>query len=170
MKLSTRATLFILAFVALSAVMAVASTTRLSPDQAAQLNQTIAGIQPTTLGIFFNNARVDLIEFVPIVGPAFGAYVSYSTGLAISAIAQSTPVQGISGLEAFLALMITPIFWMEFFSYSLAVEESVALVLSARSRQAFRGELHWLLGSVLLAMAVLFVSAHLEASLVGMFS
>ena len=170
MKLSSRAIVFVLAFVALSSVLAVASTTRLSPQDAAQLNQTVAGIDPTTVGIFFNNARVDLVEFVPILGPAFGVYVSYSTGLAISAIAQSAPVQGISGLAAFLALLITPIFWMEFFSYSLAVEESVALVLSARSRQTFHSEVRWLTGSVLLAMAVLFVSAHLEASLVGMFS
>ena len=170
LKISTRAIIFVVAFLALTFVLVIASTSKLSSQEAAQLNQTVAAIKPTTLGIFFNNARVDLVEFVPILGPTFGVYVSYSTGIAIAAIAQSSPVQGISGFEAFLALLITPIFWMEFFSYSLAVEESVALVISARSRQMLRGEIRWLIGSILLAIAVLFVSARLEASLVSMFS
>lgn len=170
MKISTRATIFLVSFLVLTVVLALASTTKLSPQEATQLNQTVTAIKPTTLGIFFNNVRIDLIEFVPILGPAFGVYVSYSTGLVIAAIAQSSPVQGIGGFEAFLVLLITPIYWMEFFSYSLAIEESVALVISARSRQMLRGEIKWLIGSILLAVAVLFVSAHLEASLVSMFS
>ena len=169
-KISTRVIIFVVSFLVLTVVLAFASTSKLSPQEATQLNQTIAGIKPTTLGIFFNNARIDLIEFVPVLGPAFGVYVSYITGLAISAIAQSSSVQGISGFVALLALLITPIYWMEFFSYSLAVEESVSLVISARNKQMLRGEIRWLVGSVLLAIAVLFVSARLEASLVSMFT
>jgi hypothetical protein len=166
MRLSTRVSIFIAAFVILSVVTAYASTAELSLSDAKSLTQRIAGISPTTLSIFFNNARVDLAEFVPLFGPAFGVYVSYNTGLVIAAIAETSSLP-VSGLEAFLSLVLTPIFWMEFFAYSLAVEESVALVASARSRLLFRTELKWLAGSMLLALAVLFVSAHLEASLVN---
>ncbi|MCL4519835.1 MAG: hypothetical protein M1587_11640 [Thaumarchaeota archaeon] len=169
MKLSTRAWIFAAAFFALVFVVALGASAKLTPDQASQLNQTVSGLGHGTLAIFFNNARVDLIEFVPILGPAFGVYVSYNTGLAIEAITQSSSIQGISAIEAFLALMLTPIFWMEFFSYSLAVEESFAILIAARKKEDLSVELRWLVGSLLLAMAVLFVSARLESSIVGMF-
>jgi hypothetical protein len=166
LKLSTRFIIFIAAFLTLTVVTALASTAKLSPEQARSLNGSVSGISPTTLPIFFNNARVDLVEFIPVVGPAFGVYVSYDTGIVIAAIAETSSLP-VGGLVAFLSLVITPIFWMEFFAYSLAVEESVALVVSARNRALFRTELRSLAGSVLLALAVLFVSAHLEATIVN---
>jgi hypothetical protein len=166
LKLSTRIAIFFAAFLVLTIVTAFASTAKISLEEARSLNSSVAGISPTTLPIFFNNARVDLVEFIPVLGPAFGVYVSYDTGIVIAAIAETSSLP-IGGPEAFLSLIITPIFWMEFFAYSLAVEESVALIVSARKRALFRAELRWLAGSVLLALAVLFVSAHLEATIVN---
>ncbi|MHB8566176.1 MAG: stage II sporulation protein M [Nitrososphaerales archaeon] len=167
MKLSSRAVLFAIIFTVLSGVLAYASTVQLSPQDAQNLTTQVQGLQPTTDGIFINNVRVALIEFIPFVGPAFGVYVSYSTGVVIAAIAETSTTAHISGLESFFILLITPIYWMEFFSYSLAVEESIALVVSIRRRDFLKTEWKWLLVSIFLVVSVLFLSARIEASLVN---
>jgi len=169
LDLSTRAKIFAIVFIILSGVLGYSSTIQLSPQDAQSLYLQVKGITPTANGIFLNNLRVALIEFIPLLGPAFGVYVSYSTGLALAAIAQANPGAHVSGLESFLILLITPIYWMEFFSYSLAVEESIALVVSLRRRDFFeKKEWRWLLISLFLVVSVLFVSARLEASLVAL--
>lgn len=150
--------------------MAYGSTVQLSPQEAQSLSSQVQGISPTTLSIFLNNARVALIEFIPFVGPAFAVYVSYSTGVALSAITQSSTSIHMSGLEAFFLLLVTPIYWMEFFSYSLAVEESIAIIVAIRKKEFLTKEWKWLLLSILIVVSVLFFSAKVESSLVGMFS
>jgi uncharacterized membrane protein SpoIIM required for sporulation len=74
--------------------------------------------------IFLNNFQICLVMFIPIVGPLFGLFTLFSTGIALDAIAS---VQGYSGILAFFLLILTPIFWLEFVSYSLAMTESVWL-------------------------------------------
>ncbi len=167
MKLSSRVIVFIVVFIVLSVVLGYASTNSLSQTDAQSINSQVQGIQPTTIGIFTNNFRIALLEFIPAFGPAFGVYTSYSTGVAIAAIAEANPQSHITGLESFFLLLITPIYWLEFFSYSLAVEESIAVLVSIRNRDFLKTEWKWLVASVLVVGAVLLVSANLEATLVG---
>src|SRR5579862_4529449 len=129
MQLRTRAIIFIISFLILSGIFAYSSTIQLSQSDAQSLSQSVEGINDTVVGIFENNAHIALLEFVPGFGPAFGAYSSYDTGLALAALAQSNSSVGITGFELFLVLLLTPIFWIEFACYSLAVEESLAIVI-----------------------------------------
>ncbi len=167
MKTRNRVSIFVLVFIILSAVFAYSSTIHLTNSEAQSLSNGVEGIKATTIAIFENNVEIALLEFVPGFGPAFGAYTSYNTGLATAALAQTNPSSGLSGIELFLFLLLTPIYWMEFTCYSLAVEESIALIVSARNRDFKTSEWKWLVGSVLFVAALLFVSAGVEVGLIN---
>jgi hypothetical protein len=167
MKTRTRAIIFIIAFITLSAILAYSSSIQLSQSDAQSLSQGVEEISGTVLGIFENNVQIALVEFVPGFGPAFGAYSSYNTGLALAALAQSNSTFGISGFELFLVLLLTPIFWIEFACYSLAVEESLAVIVSFKNRDFRTREWKWLVYSILFVVVTLFVSARLEVDLIN---
>ena len=98
-----------------------------------QLNQTVQqnksnGTLPEY--IFLNNFPICLAMFIPIVGPIFGFIVLFDTGYAISALAQ---VQGVPSLLLVFAELLTPVFWIEFAAYSIAIAESIWL-----TRRIFR--------------------------------
>jgi hypothetical protein len=168
MKTKTRAILFIAVFITLSIILAYSSTVVLSQSDAQSTTQGVEGLNDTVPAIFRNNVQIALLEFIPGFGPAFGAYSSYDTGLAIAGIAQSTPNLSISGLELFLILLITPIFWIEFACYSLAVEESVAIIISFKNRDFRSREWKWIICSILFVVATLFVSAKLEVEMINL--
>ena len=167
MNIRTRAIIFIIAFIILSTILAYSSSIELSQSDAQSLSQGVEGISGTVLGIFENNVQIALLEFVPGFGPAFGAYSSYNTGLALAALAQSNSTLEINGFELFLVLLLTPIFWIEFACYSLAVEESLALIISFKNRDFRTREWKWLVYSILFVVATLFVSARLEVDLIN---
>jgi len=167
MKTKIRAVIFIVAFIALSAILAYSSTIELSQSDAQSLSQGVEGINGTVVGIFENNVQIALFEFVPGFGPAYGVYSSYDTGLALSALAQSNSTLGINGFELFLVLLLTPIFWIEFSCYSLAVEESLAIIISFKNHDFRSREWKWLICSILFVVATLFVSARLEVDLIN---
>ena len=81
----------------------------LSSSDTQSISQGVQGIKDTVVGIFENNVMIALAEFIPGFGPAFGVYSSYDTGLALAALAQSNPSTGVSGLELFFVLLLTPI-------------------------------------------------------------
>lgn len=101
------------------------------------LNQTV-----TTLGdegvltqfVFGNNFIICVLMFIPILGPLFGFYALFNTGIAISAIATA---EGYPLSLVLLSLVLTPVFWLEFVAYSIAIAESIWLfrrILQGRSR------------------------------------
>jgi hypothetical protein len=77
-----------------------------------------------SVAIFVNNCRICLLMFIPAVGIVFGLFSLFSTGVAINAL---SIVQGSSSSLMLLALMIGPIFWIEFVAYGLGMTESVWL-------------------------------------------
>ncbi len=167
MKTNTRVIIFIIVFIILTSILAYSSSFELSQSEAQSLSQGVEGINATVVGIFQNNVQIALLEFVPGFGPAFGAYSSYDTGLALAALAQSNSTVGIGGFELFLVLLLTPIFWIEFTCYSLAVEESLAIIISFKNRDFRSREWKWLVCSILFVVATLLVSARLEVDLIN---
>jgi stage II sporulation SpoM-like protein len=75
--------------------------------------------------IFENNFGIDLRMFIPVLGPIMGLAILANTGYALGAIAQ---VQGVSPFLEVFALILTPVFWLEFTSYSIAISESIWLL------------------------------------------
>jgi hypothetical protein len=88
-------------------------------NQIVEKNDTLASL---SIAIFVNNFLLCLPMFIPVFGTLFGMFVLFSTGMGINALSM---VQGIPASIAFLSLMITPIFWIEFASYSLGMTESI---------------------------------------------
>jgi hypothetical protein len=166
MKISQRAALYIAVFVALTGILGYASTVSMSQSEATSLYQQISSISPTTLVIYENNIKVALVEFVPGLGPIYGVLSAYDTGLVIAATGQ-VPNATTTGLEGFIFLLFTPIFWMEFSCYSLAVEESIAIIVSLVKKDFLKEEWKWFLGSILFVAAVLLISARLESSMIN---
>jgi hypothetical protein len=89
------------------------------------INQVIdqnGDLASLSVAIFVNNFRLCLPMFIPVFGAVFGMFVLFSTGISLGAV---SVVQGMSGGFALLMLMITPIFWLEFVSYTMGMTESV---------------------------------------------
>lgn len=172
LSISRRILILLMVFIALSTIFGYASTLTLSPQQAESLAKQVASVHISTTSIFFNNLEIALIEFIPVVGAIFGAYSSYATGLTTAAIAQTSSFgqqTRLSGFDLFLFLLVTPIYWMEFFCYSLAVEESFSIIISIKHGDFFTREWKWLLGSILTVVVVLLVSARLEVLMIQYF-
>lgn len=115
------------------AVTVVGVSTPLTSEEASEINKELGEMQDyvssadvfrgTTL-IFGNNFVLCLSFFVPFVGPLFGFYVLYSTGVVIAA---QSICNGINPHLAFLLLFLFPFTWLEFLAYSAAFAESVWL-------------------------------------------
>lgn len=93
-------------------------------DQVGQMLVENDDLTSLSIAIFVNNCRICLIMFIPVFGALFGVLSLFSTGVAIKAL---SIVQGVSPSFMLLALMIGPIFWIEFIAYSLGMTESVWL-------------------------------------------
>ncbi len=87
-----------------------------------------------------------------------GLYIMYNTGVGLAAI---TTVQGYPVYIAVADLMINPIFWLEFISYSIAMAESIWLF--RRLLQGRIKELQWAAVSILICAVLLIAGALIEA-------
>jgi hypothetical protein len=95
--------------------------------------------------------------FIPLVGAALGFFILFETGIALGAIALT---QGFPTSLALLSLVITPVFWLEFIAYSLAMAESIWLF--RRLMQKRWRELKWTGLFIGIAAALLIVGAIVE--------
>jgi hypothetical protein len=102
--------------------------------------------------------------FIPILGPVFGLYVLFSTGMAVGAVAT---VQNLPSIFIFIALMITPIFWLEFAAYSTAMAESVWLFRRLLQRRGLH-ELRNTSIFIAICAVLLAVGAVVETALISL--
>jgi len=112
-------------------ILAIGSSIPISSQTAKgiynQLNQTVSQNQASgtlTQYIFLNNFRICLIFFIPVFGPLVGVISFVTTGYAIGAESQVLGLPPI--LYVFLELL-SPVFWIEFTAYSIAITESIWL-------------------------------------------
>jgi len=106
-----------------------------------QVNQTLnenRASNTLTQYIFLNNFEICLLMFIPVVGAALGMFILFDTGLALGAIATTGGYPVWIGLAS---LVVTPIFWLEFAAYSIAMAESIWLF--RRLTQKRWRELKW---------------------------
>jgi hypothetical protein len=116
-------------FVISIAATVAGALTPLSAEDANAINQELEHVREnaSVQYIFGNNLMICMAMFVPIVGPIFGVWVLYNTGVVISAQSMSASAQGMPALLILLYLFIFPFTWLEFLSYSAALAESVWL-------------------------------------------
>jgi uncharacterized membrane protein SpoIIM required for sporulation len=144
-----------------------------------QLNDTVTqGKATNTLPqyIFQNNFLICLLMFAPVVGFAAGMFILFDTGLALSAIAST---QGYPVILGIISLVITPVFWIEFAAYSIAMSESIWLfrriIQAANSkephpwRNIFGRELKWTTIAIGICAGLLVLGAFVETWLITAF-
>jgi uncharacterized membrane protein SpoIIM required for sporulation len=103
----------------------------------ATLNEHKASDTLTTY-IFLNNFEICLVMFIPVAGAALGLFILFDTGIALGAIATT---QGYPIWLGLASLVVTPVFWLEFAAYSIAMAESIWLF--RRLTQKRWRELKW---------------------------
>lgn len=113
--------------------------------------------------ILGNNFLICLIMFIPVLGPIFGLFVLFNTGMAVSAIAL---VEGYPSILVLFALVVTPVFWLEFIAYSVAMAGSVWLFRRALQRRGWH-ELRNTCIFVSLCAVLLAIGAVAETALIA---
>lgn len=129
------------------------------------LNQTLnenRANNTLTQYIFINNFSICLLMFVPVLGFAAGLFILFDTGLALSAIAAT---QGYPAYLGILSLVITPVFWLEFAAYSIAMAESIWLF--RRLLQRRWRELKWTAMFIGICAGLLALGAVVEVWLIS---
>jgi hypothetical protein len=130
------------------------------------LNSTITTMQAQgtlTQYIFGNNFLITLLMFVPVIGPVLGLFIMFNTGNVVGAIAISG---GYPPILALIALVITPVFWLEFAAYSTAMAESVWLFRRLLQGRGLR-ELKTMSIFVTICAVILAVGAIVETALIS---
>ena len=143
--------LTILAFFALSIIITIAGvltplSLQESNDLSKELDQTQQEVENMdilhgTFYFFSHNFLICLVLFVPGLGPLFGAYVFYNTGVVLTAetntIAAKNGTQ-VPPLLLFFMLFLFPHTWLEFIAYSTALAANVWLTWRIIQRKALR--------------------------------
>ncbi|MGC8661556.1 MAG: hypothetical protein ACP5TZ_03525 [Nitrososphaeria archaeon] len=126
-----------------------------------------SGTEAIAISIFRNNYTLALFMAIPFAGPVLAAYTSFNTGYIMSAQALVYSQQyqiAYTGIDRFLGIMVTPVFWLEFVCYSAAVLESIYLMQSLFTGN-FRKEFIRAIVVIISIALVLFLSAQIEAFL-----
>jgi hypothetical protein len=177
----------ILVFIVALLITIIGSVTPLSQQDATtiaqNLNNTLQQHRETntlTQYIFLNNFTICLLMFIPIVGAGLGLFILFDTGLALGAIAST---QGYPVWVGLGSLILTPVFWLEFAAYSLAMASSVWLfvrIIRLRMKvepdgvirwigiSTLKNELKWLGISIATCAGLLIVGAFVEVFIISL--
>lgn len=139
----------------------------LTLEEAQSLNQELEKVREeiTVQYIFGNNFLICLMMFIPFLGPILGFYAMYNTGVYVAA---SSIALGFHPIIGFLSLLILPIFWLEFMAYSIALAESVWLIMKAMQGK-LRNELPKLCILIAICAVILVAAAVIEIVLISAF-
>jgi hypothetical protein len=148
-------------FAAFVIIMVIGAAMPVSPaDAESTYNQLQNNFKYTATVdlVFGHNFFLTMIMFTPFVGPIFGAFSSFSTGFVIEIIAIARHTS--TGL-VFGTLFLFPHTWLELFTYSLAMSQSVFLSM-AIARGRFRQEVVRTCVIMAVCATTLFIAAFLE--------
>jgi len=145
-------------------VIAIGSSSPLSAIEGEEILENFESSLPdiATTPIFINNFLIAVIMFIPVLGPTIGTIILHTTGVVIAATAMSVNLPGVLLL---LSLLIFPFAWLEFISYSIAITQSIFLVIGLL-RSRFKNELFRTVFLILTVFVMLFVAAFIEAILI----
>ncbi len=113
--------------------------------------------------IFGNNLIHTLIMFVPIVGPIWGFFVLFNTGVIIAVFSVA---EGVPPILSYTILLLTPILWLEIGVYSVAMAQSIILFLQKLRRRGKKEAIRTCI-LVTISALVLLLSATVEWILIN---
>ena len=158
--------IFIVAFI----VTIIGSYIPLSSNDALtlcnQVNATVNQNKATntlTQYIFINNFSICMLMFIPVAGAALGMFILFDTGVSLNAISMT---QGYPVWLGIASLVVTPVFWLEFASYSIAMASSIWLF--RRLIQQRWSELKWTAIFIGTCAGLLAIGAVVEVLLINL--
>jgi hypothetical protein len=119
---------FLIFIVITLVTISIGSLTPLSEEESSELVEELESRLPeaSTQPIFVNNFLIAVLMFIPALGVVSGVFIIYSTGIVISAIGTSLELPGILLI---FSLLFLPFTWLEFISYSVAMTQSVFIII-----------------------------------------
>jgi len=158
--------LFFVFFGLFTASFQIGATTELSEEESLAILQDFASTMEDidSTGIFLNNLSIGLPNFVPGIGPAWGLYSGWSTGIAISGIYSLYPELSESQpLDIFYA---SPFGFIELIAYSIGMSHGAFLVFSFVKRHSMKSILKWTIVEIAVVVTLLAVGAVMEISMI----
>jgi hypothetical protein len=114
-------------------------------------------------GIFFNNLKIALVMFIPVIGIIMGTISGFSTGLVFNSIMDmSSPTSYYNPLIIFL----TPFGILELLSYGLAISRGGILFFELIKKKFTKKSLIYLLVEVALVGIMLLAGAIIEWAMI----
>lgn len=117
------------------------------------------------MGIFFHNTLDTLPMFIPGFGIAWGSYISWSTGVAFHELIVQNPEA--ANLSPFTIFLESPFGAMELFSYSLAMSQSLSLLIVLVRKKGTRQEVIPTMIAIGISVVVLLAAGFVEFYMVG---
>src|ERR687889_1131056 len=114
------------------------------------------------LGIFFNNFKIALVMFIPILGIVVGSFSAFSTGLIFNSIVNLSDSNFANPLIVFL----TPFGILELVSYGLAISRGGIFLYEVLKKSVSKKSILYLLVEIGLVSVMLFVGALIEWSMI----
>jgi hypothetical protein len=115
------------------------------------------------LGIFFNNFKIALVMFIPILGIVIGSFSAFSTGLIFNSIINLSHIHYPSPLLVFL----TPFGFLELMSYGLAISRGSIFLFEILKKRVSKKSILYLLVEVGLVSIMLFIGALIEWNMIS---
>ena len=165
-SISLRIILFFVFFGLFTASFQIGATTELSEEESLAILHDFADTMEDvdSTGIFLNNLSIGLPNFVPGIGPAWGLYAGWSTGITISGIYSLYPeLSDSQPLDIFYA---SPFGFIELIAYSIGMSHGAFLVFSFVKRHSMKSILKWSIVEIALVVALLVVGAIMEISMI----
>jgi len=113
--------------------------------------------------IFGNNFMHCLIMFTPFFGPFYSAFIFFNTGTVIALIAVA---RNVNVTLLFVFLFSSPHTWLELFTYSLALSQSIFLA-SAIFKRRFKEETVRTCVIIAICALILLLAAIVEVILIS---
>jgi uncharacterized membrane protein len=138
----------------------------LSKDEAETIFKSIKSIPISIHFIFLNNFFVTMLTFIPFLGILIHLFIQYSTGIALGAISSLK-----SANPLLLIVFASPIFFLEYVSYTIALSESLNISLLIIKKDNFKERIKkhsW--KAILFTSILLFIGAVIETFLIKTFS
>ena len=165
-SISLRIILFFVFFGLFTASFQIGATTELSEEESLAILHDFADTMEDvdSTGIFLNNLSTGLANFIPGIGPAWGLYSGWSTGIAISGIYSLYPeLSEAQPLDIFYA---SPFGFIELIAYSIGMSHGAFLVFSFVKRHSMKSILKWTIVEIGIVVTLLAVGAVMEISLI----
>jgi len=164
--ISLRIILFFVFFGLFTASFQIGATTELSEEESIAILQDFASTMEDadSVSIFLNNLSIGLPNFVPGIGPAWGLYSGWSTGIAISGIYSLYPeLSDSQPLDIFYA---SPFGFIELIAYSIGMSRGAFLVFSFVKRYSMKSVLKWTIVEIGIVVILLAVGGVMEISMI----